>query len=72
MILNEKSPYDEYGMTAKVSGARIPSFIEPSQRVVASNSELLDTYYIDCFGTDAKRDLYDPAKHNERAEEGCG
>lgn len=70
VIDGEKRTFDEYGPTAKVAGARIPSFIEPSQRVVAANSELLRTNYIDCFGTDSDTYLYDPARHNEHTEEG--
>lgn len=35
-----------------VPGDLCPTFITAAQRKVPTNSELLQTYYIDCFGRD--------------------
>lgn len=53
---------------SKVS--KIPEFIPVEQRAVATNSELLNTYYIDCFGPDSDMYIYDARRHNEKTEEG--
>lgn len=70
MERQNKQKLCEYEPAAKVPGTQIPSFIPVSQRVIPTNSELLDTYYIDCFGTDSDMYLYDPKQHNEKTEEG--
>lgn len=49
----------------EVSGSQIPWFIPNDQRGVLSNSELLQTNFIDCFGSDSDVRLFDPKNFGE-------
>lgn len=64
-ILTRSQSRDSFDMNFKqqvsqISGGLFPSFIPAHQRKVASNSQLLQTYYTDCFGTDSDIRLYNP------------
>lgn len=64
-VLQRTQSRDSFDMNGKqqvsqISGGLVPSFIPVDQRKVASNSQLLQTYYTDCFGTDSDIRLYNP------------
>lgn len=71
-VLAEQKPENpcEYDLVPKVAGNQIPKFIKSWQHKVPTNSELLNTYYIDCFGAESDMYVFDPLVHNDTTEEG--